>query len=457
MVLDEVFSRFVKESPVSVIVCGVMEFILSPRRLDGIFGRTARIQYERELLFSTVVDLLSHVVCGIRPSVRAAYQASQEEIAVSLTALYDKLNGVEPAVSRALVRQTAAELAEVVLFLDGERAPLLPGYRTKILDGTALASTEHRLRETRGSTAAPLPGKALVVLEPELGLVTDVFCCEDGHAQERSLLGPVLATVEAGDLWVADRNFCTAGFLTSLQQQGAAFVIRRHAKLACEEIGVPQPRGRIPAGQLFEQTVVLRGTDRAEIRLRQITLRLKQPTREGEREIRILTNLSAEEADAATVAEIYRKRWGIEGAFHELSQTLEAEIDTLSYPGAALLGFCVGLLSYNVFATLKAALRSVHGEEVVEEQVSMYSLTDEIAGTYRGMRIAIPEAEWKGFQNLSARELADLLREVAGAIKLSRYRKSRRGPKKPSPPRQHDPQKPHVSTARLLAQRKPKR
>jgi hypothetical protein len=130
------------------------------------------------------------------------------------------------------------------------------------------------------------------------------------------------------------------------------------------------------------------------------------------------------------------------------------QINTLGYPPAALLAFCVGLVSFNLFATLKAALRSVHGEEVVEEQVSTYYLTKEIAGTYQGMRIAIPAEEWAIFHVLSTEEMANLLWEWAGFIRLSRYPKSKRGPKKPPPPREHDPKKPHVSTARLLANRR---
>lgn len=454
MVLGEVFSRFVQQSPVSVMVCTLMERTLSPGKIDAIFARTARWQYQRELLFSTVVDLMSQVVCGIRPSVHAAYRAKQQQhqISVSLTALYEKLGGVEAQVSRALVRQTAAELAEVVRHLGGACAPLLAGYRVRILDGTALAASEHRLPETRASTAAPLPGKALVVLEPALGLATDVVCCEDGHAQERSLLPQVLGIVEAGDLWIADRNFCTAGFLCSVQEKGAAFVIRRHAKLACQEGGELRFCGAIEAGEVFEQAVHVESPEGEALRVRQIVVQLKRPTREGEKQIRILTNLPVEVADALTVAALYRKRWRIEGAFQELSQALQAEIDTLSYPAAALLAFCVGLVSYNVFATLKAALRSVHGEEAVEE-VSLYYLTDEIAGTYRGLRIAIPEADWQVVHEISTRELADLLWEWAGRVPLSAYRKSKRGPKKKTPPRRHDPKKPHVSTARLLAQR----
>lgn len=47
-----------------------------------------------------------------------------------------------------------------------------------------------------------------MVLEPQLRLATDVFPCEDAHAQERSLIEEVLETVQAQDLWIADRNFC---------------------------------------------------------------------------------------------------------------------------------------------------------------------------------------------------------------------------------------------------------
>lgn len=72
---------------------------------------------------------------------------------------------------------------------------------------------EHRLKELRQISSAPLPGQSLVVLDPSLMLAVDVFPCEDGHAQERSLFDEVLPTVEEDDVWIADRNFCTLNFL----------------------------------------------------------------------------------------------------------------------------------------------------------------------------------------------------------------------------------------------------
>ena len=133
--------------------------------------------------------------------------------------------------SAALTRQTAVDLTAVISELGGALPDLLPGYRVKILDGNCLAKTEHRLQELRTVAAGPLPGKSLVVLDPALMLAINVFPCEDGHAQERTLLDQVLATVEANDVWIEDRNFCTLGFLFGIAERQACFVVRQHQNL----------------------------------------------------------------------------------------------------------------------------------------------------------------------------------------------------------------------------------
>ena len=191
LLLGQVFDRFVAHSPVSVMVRGTLEYALQPQQLDELFTQHAQHQYTRELLFSSVVDLLSLVVSRTHTSVHAAYQASTPEIAVSLTSVYNKLNGLETHLSAELVRYTTRQWEPVLRQLGGVLPALVPGYRTKILDGNHLAGTEHRLAETRDHSAAPLPGQAWVVLDPALLLVTDVFPCENGHTQERALWGDV--------------------------------------------------------------------------------------------------------------------------------------------------------------------------------------------------------------------------------------------------------------------------
>ncbi|WP_104908059.1 hypothetical protein [Nostoc sp. 'Lobaria pulmonaria (5183) cyanobiont'] len=56
---------------------------------------------------------MSLVVCGIHPSVSAAYRLKAEEMNLS-TAVYDKLNGVETTVSSAILRETAIPLASLI-------------------------------------------------------------------------------------------------------------------------------------------------------------------------------------------------------------------------------------------------------------------------------------------------------------------------------------------------------
>ena len=163
--------------------------------------------------------------------------------------------------------------------------------------------------------------------------------------------------------------------------------------------------------------------------------------------------MPAKDARAKVIADLYRRRWTIETAFQELEATRHGEVNTLGYPKAALFAFCGALVAYNVLSTLKAALRSVHGEEVVAEEVSGYYVADEIQMTHRGMMIAIPEDEWVVFHDLTPRELASVLVQLAAAVRLPKYQKHPRGPKKPKPKKQSGAKIKHGATAKILAAR----
>src|SRR3954470_4683258 len=272
-----------------------VEHALAPQAIDALFERTAQRQYTRTLLFSSVVDQMGAVVARVQPAVNAAYRARAETIGVSLRAVYDKLDRTEPGVSAELVRHTARTLSPVISAMGGQRSPWLPGYPVKILDGNHLAGTEHRLKELRTIGAGALPGHALVVLDPQAMLVTDVFPCEDGHAQERSLLDHVLETIRSGEVWIAARNFCTTGFLFGIARRGGYFVIRQHqVTLHIEWAGQRRPCGRVETGAVFEQEMRLREGDGGTMTVRRITVELDKPTRDGETEIHVLTNLPAD-------------------------------------------------------------------------------------------------------------------------------------------------------------------
>jgi len=454
MLLGKHFAQFVEESPISVMMRGLVEYAFEAKRLDEIFEGTAQVQYTRELRFSTVADLMSEVVFNISPSIGAAYLANVDQMTVSPKSVYNKLNGIEPQISAALVEDSATRFAPVIEKLRGTLPPLLPGYRVKILDGNHFSATEHRIEELRTIGDAPLPGKALVVLDPLLKLATHVFPCEDGHAQERSLLHQVLPCVKKGDLWIEDRNFCTLGFLFGIRTRQAKFLVRQHANLPGRLRGRLKYRGRIQTGRVYEQSMEITDPETGNtITIRRITVRLNQPTRDGDMEMHILTNLPLRAADARKVADLYRKRWSIETMFQELTETLTCEIRTLGYPKAAVFAFCLALSAYNGISVIKAALRSVHGTDTVEERVSGYYLSLEISKTYTGMMIAIPAQHWVIFRDISIAQLASVLKELARRVDLAKYKKHTRGPKLPRPERIYAGRSNHVSTARILARR----
>jgi hypothetical protein len=448
--LGKAFERFVEKAPVAVMVRGVLERVLSADALNALYERSAVKQYTRELMFSTVVGLMNLVVCRIQPSIHAAYQENKEEIETSLASVYNKLNGIDTETSRALVKDTAEQMGETVQGLGGTRTPWLAGYRVKVLDGNCIETTDHRLAALRGVGAGALPGKSLVIYEPELEMATDVFPCEDGHAQERSLLGGVLPTLESKDVLIMDRNFCVRDFLHGIAAAGAYFICRQHRGLPWEEDGDERFVGDSESGAIYEQWIRVNASDGTIRRLRRIRIVLKQATRDGDKILTLVTNLPEAATDAKHIAWMYRKRWTIETAFQELEAHLHSEINSLGYPKAALFGFCVALLAYNVLAVVKAAMRRVHGEEKIADEVSGYYLAGHLQRTYDGMTIAIPEDEWYIFQQMSTARFIQILQQLAGKVNLAKFRKHKRGPKKPRPERTRNPKQPHVSTARLL-------
>jgi hypothetical protein len=430
-----------------------LENALSQERVDELFARAAVRQRPSELLFSTVADLMGLVVCRIRPSVHAAYQAQAEGFQVSLAALYDKLRGIEPNVSRTLVRETAERMAAIIRQTGGMLPELLPGYRVLIADGNHLPATERRLKELRTLNAAPLPGHATVVFDPALMLAVDVLPCADGHASERTLLPALLERLAAQDLLIADRNFCTTQFLIDVDRRGAFFVIRQHgSSLKYELVGRRRKIGRIATGMVYEQGLRLLGSHDTLV-IRRITIALDEPTRDGDDEIQVLSNLPAK-IKALKLATLHRERWTVEGAFQEMEAHLKSEIETLAYPQAALFAFCLALVSYNVLSVIQSALRGVHGHDKIEKEVSSYYLADEVAGVSRGLAIMLPGDFWADqFAKQTPSQLAQFLLTCARQVRLSAFRKHPRGPKKKPPRSKSKKGRGHIATQKILDER----
>jgi len=107
--------------------------------------------------------------------------------------------------------------------------------------------------------------------------------------------------------------------------------------------------GRTESGRVREQAIEDTG---AQTSWRRIELALDAPTEVGETAIRLWSNLP-QGIGAGQIATLYRKRWRIEGMFQRLESVLNSEIRNLDHPRAALLGFAVTVVAYNVLALLQ--------------------------------------------------------------------------------------------------------
>jgi IS4 transposase len=440
--MDDILDRFLAEAPVAVLVRASLAHLFADTTLDALFERVAVAQYTRELTFSTLVKLLSKVVFTAQPSVNAAYRHTKG-IPVSVTAVYDKLGGLEPAVSAALVQETAAATQGLLAQLLPAPKDTIPGLHLRTLDGNFLAGTEHRLDCLRAAGAAALPGMSLVVRDGRSGLLTEIIPCEDAYTNERSLFADVLALVRANDLWLADRNFCTADYLQGIADRQAFFLIRHHAGSQLHPEGPERYVGRNATGELYEVKVRVCG-----LVCRCLCVRLFKPLRDGTTALRLLTNVPANKAGAKRLAELYRLRWSIETAFQELTENLCCEIHTLGYPKAALFGFALAVTAYNLLVLVRQALAAGPEAPAVAE-ISSYYLANEVATVSEGLAIAIPAERWQRFAKMSSRAFAQWIGGVVEGIPWRRYRKGRRGPKKPRAVKRTR-RGAHRSTARVL-------
>jgi len=444
MDLDALFKLFGQQTPVCVMVQMLMRSLLAPGELDDRLNAAGGSRtYIRQLLPSTLVEVMSLVVTGKQRSLHAAHKAAN--VAASVQALYSKLARLDPEVGRELVR-TVAEKSLAILEHLHRWPPLLAGYRTFIIDGNHLGGTEHRIKETRTRRGAPLPGRSLVVYDADHRLVVDVFPVQDAYTSERTLF-PRLC-IQPGALYLADRDFSTNPCVRNLIVGGACFLIRKHSNnLKLKEDAPGQVVGTEQGRKVSEQAVLLddeqAGAAGLARRLRLITIHREKDA------VVLVTNLPAS-VDAVTIAQLYRERWKIELAFGELTRFIGCEVKTLGYPQAALFAFCVALTGYNLWTLVRGAIAREHGQET-ERATSLHYLADELSGTYRGMMVALPEEWWMKYEVCALTELAAGLCELARAMPVERYRKSVRGPKKPVK-RTGKPDS-HFSTQRLLDKR----
>lgn len=444
----ELWDRVRRRCPVALMTRATHEYLFTDAFLNDLFDDTAVANYSRQFLFSDLVGVLTGVVFSSHPSVRRAFLSAPVTGARgTLKCFYEKLQRLEPGTVRALVRGTAERVDEIGGSEPRPEPEPIRGYRLMIIDGNHLGATQSRLD---GQSGAALPGQVLAVLEHASGLVRDILPWEDAHANEKEVLAELGLNLRAGDVAVLDRQFCANTIMDRINAQKARFLIRHNASVGLHPVTDRRSCGKTPTGRVYETRVRYAQTKRV---VRCVEVELDTPTRNGEKVIRLLTDLPAEKASGRQVAQAYLCRRQIETVFWELTVSLTCEVDTLAYPRAALFTFGVAVAVYNGLQLVRGAVTAVHGADV-RDQLSGHTMAGEVGRMWDGLDLALDSDDWDEVRGLSPAAFRRWLREAAKGMDLDYYRKTTRGPKKPkAQPAEGEPINKHTSTFRFLEQR----
>lgn len=449
---DPSLLAFVRMAPLCVVTRALFEHLFRPEQIDPWFRQNAIAQYDHELTFSALVQLMAAVAFRRQSTVRSAYLAPRDEPwPVTISAVYQKLQNVEPHLCAALLADTAIALNELI---EASGQPLqrpLPGYRVVAVDGSHAAATDRRLKVLRGKPEAPLPAQSLVVRDYQTGLLCAMVPEQDAHASEKALIPKLYDQMRADDVWIGDRQFAMSSLMKGLVQRDAFFVVRRHGRGPhLEVLGEYGASVTTEAGSRIDEcpASVAIGLEQP-LNVRMIRIHLAQPTQDGDEELFVLSNLP-EAISAETIAELYRSRWRIEGAFQVVENSMHGEVKSLGYPKAALFAMTLSMVAYNVIVTVKHYMAASLAVEV--DAISDHRIGVEVQTITEGMLIALPPERWQPLGGLSVLSLASWLKQVLSKLDAKRYIKTIRGVKKPRVKRNGTSN--HVATHLLLKGKK---
>jgi hypothetical protein len=163
-------------------------------------------------------------------------------------------------------------------------------------------------------------------------------------------------------------------------------------------------------------------------------------------------HLKSSPLPGTVLVDAYGRRWTIETCLGHVAQVSNAEFNTLAYPGAALLCFCLALVLFNVLSAEKALLKAYAGK-AVRPLLSYYYMAAEVAEARLGMELTIGSKYWEHVSTMPLREFLMWVKALIRHVDWERYRAQPRDPKRPPPKRTSGKRRAHVSPQKILEKR----
>lgn len=375
--MDAFSQELMRRSPLAGSVLEMSDFVLNDALLDSIFERCRGRCYEDELRFPGFVRLVRDALLRHDGSGHKLFIELERKQAnpVDESSFYRKLAHTPVEVSRALLRECSMRLRPLMPQDVCQLPACFDGFVVLAGDGKKIKNAAKRLKPTRGYSGKLLGAKALVALDVRSGLALAMSDSLDGESNDVPLLPALLEqlreVIDQPMLSIWDRQFGDTGTLEVLcRRAGDAYIVRLRKKLSFA--AESREESYDAQGRKILDEIGLLGTGKKARRVRRITL-LRG---DDEDDVQVVTNLLDQERySALDVLELYRRRWGIEQVFQQVTETFSLQHLIGCAPQAILLQFAICLLLYNLMQVVRAYV--AEDGRVLASAVSMFYLFDD--------------------------------------------------------------------------------
>jgi hypothetical protein len=340
---------------------------------DALFGQTT--------VFSTQIVLWAFMAQVLRDGKGAACASAVADIATYMqqagrsapsgdTGDYCRARAkLDLPALRALVRQAAGELEEQAperWHWHGRHAKLVDGFTFTMLDTEDNQMEFPQLTTQKPGIGLPI-ARACAVISLATAAIADMAVgpYEGKQTGETALLRQILPALEAGDVAVFDRYFCSFMMLAILKLRGVDSCVRLHQcrdnrfcrqqQLGDHDCLVTWTRPQRPqwmSQELYDQIP-------HTMTLREVQFDVTVPGRVDT--ITVITTLTDPATHKAQdIAELFGYRWNVELDIRSIKQTLRLCHVPCKKPDMVRRHLWVTLLAYNLVRKVTACAAAVH-------------------------------------------------------------------------------------------------
>ena len=456
-----VFARDVlSRLPLAEGILTVWHWLAEDTFLNTLFAEHRGRCYEKELSFATLVQLIHEVLIGANNSANERFNMARTngQLEVHGSAVYQKLGRLPLPLSAAFLAGCTQRLRDVIPESPAEVLPAcLDAFTVVAMDGKTIKNVAKRLKATRVLTGRLLGGRALVAQDIRSGLAIGMHGDADGEANDvrfvPDLVPAMRAQVGTPILWVADAQFGFPEVLATQSSQTDRFLVRYHGNVKFTPDAQRPNRSATDAkGRAFTEQWGWLGGPKNEHRRYVRRIRLELET--GKPLVLVSDLLDGELYPAMDLLEVYRRRWGIENVFQQITEVFGLARLIGHTPEATVfqLSFC--LVLYNVIQAIRCYVAQTGNCAV--PQVSGEKVFRDVKKELISWRTVLTAHETLTcFAEVPSREHARRrLQELLGGLWRPHWAKAK--PKKkatPHPTRAYRRGE-HKSIARVLAQQK---